>query len=237
MQELNANNDEVASLHAQRSDRDAVIRNAEVHIRSAEEALHLESQQRDVAISMAREVATGQTAVLHQLEQRAENQMVEQAAQAGRITTMYTDAEQHISSLEHMVRDAKAKSEETSQLLPGTVSAVYALEGATSRLQQTINMHCEEITQLKRANEDMKQSWNATMTMNNTLRAQLNLAESSFTAEQRDASAPLQEDLRLRNELSMCIGRESTFEARTASCEGSHFDGGSCISKRIPEGT
>ena len=47
------------------------------------------------------------------------------------------------------------------------------------------------------------------MTTNNTLRAQLSLAESSFTAEQRDASARLQEDLSLRNELSMCIIRES----------------------------
>ena len=63
-----------------------------------------------------------------------------------------------------------------------------------------------------RANEGMKQSWNATMTTNNTLRAQLNLAESSFTAEQRDASARLQEDLRLRNELSMCISRESRWK-------------------------
>ena len=99
------NNDEVAFLHAQRSDRDAVLQNAEVHIRSAEEALHLESQQQDVAISMAREVATGQTAVLFQVEQRAEKQMVEQAAQAGRIATMYTDAEQQIFSLELMARD------------------------------------------------------------------------------------------------------------------------------------
>ena len=72
-----------------------------------------------------------------------------------------------------------------------SVSAVYALEGETSRLQPTINMHCEEIMQLKRANEEMKQSWNAAMTTNNTLRAQLKLAESSFTAEQRDASARL----------------------------------------------
>ena len=39
MRELNANNDEVAFLHAQRSDRDAVIRNAEAHVRSVEEAL------------------------------------------------------------------------------------------------------------------------------------------------------------------------------------------------------
>ena len=59
------NNDEVASLYAQRSDRDAIIRNAEAHVRSAEEAVHFESQQRDVAMSMAREVASGQTAVAH----------------------------------------------------------------------------------------------------------------------------------------------------------------------------
>ena len=97
--------------------------------------------------------------------------------------------------------------------MSGSVSAVYALAGETSRLQHTINMHCEEITQRMQANEDMKQSWTATMTTNNTLRAQLNLAESSFTAEQRDASARrLQEDLRLRNELSMCISRESMWK-------------------------
>ena len=37
---------------------------AEVRIRTAEAALHLESQQRDFAFSMARDVATGQSAVL-----------------------------------------------------------------------------------------------------------------------------------------------------------------------------
>ena len=71
MRELNAKNDEVASLHAQRGERDTIIHNAEAHVRSAEQALYLESQQRDVAISMAREVASGQTAVLHQMEQQA----------------------------------------------------------------------------------------------------------------------------------------------------------------------
>ena len=100
--------------------------------------------------------------------------MVEQA-QAGRIATMYTDAEQQIFTLEHMVRDAKAKTEESSQLLPGSVSAVYAVEGETSRLQQTINMHREDIVQLNHSNDEMKQSWNATMRTNNTLRAQLKL--------------------------------------------------------------
>ena len=42
--------------------------NAEAHFRTAEAALHLESQQRDVAISMAREVALGQYTVLLQYE-------------------------------------------------------------------------------------------------------------------------------------------------------------------------
>jgi hypothetical protein len=54
MQELNAKNDEAASLLAQRGQRDAIIRHAEAHVRSAEEALNFESQQRDVAISMAK---------------------------------------------------------------------------------------------------------------------------------------------------------------------------------------
>ena len=150
MKELNARNDEVAFLSAQKSDRDVVIQNAECHIRSAEAALHHESQQRDVAISMAREVATGQSAVLLQVEHQAECRVMEQAAQASRMSTMYADAERQIIALENMVRESKAKTEESSQLLSGSVSAVYALEGETYRLQQTVIAYREEATQLKR---------------------------------------------------------------------------------------
>ena len=107
------------------------------------------------------------------------------------------------------MRETKSKAEESSQLLSGSVSAVYALEGETSRLQQIINMRCEEITQLTRTNEEMQQSWATTMNTNVSLRAQLSLAESSFTAEQRDASTRLQEDLRLRNELSVYVSRDA----------------------------
>ena len=56
--------DEVAFLNAQRNYRDVVIQNAKAHFRTAEAALQLESQQIDVAISMAREVAIGQYVVL-----------------------------------------------------------------------------------------------------------------------------------------------------------------------------
>ena len=89
---------------------------------------------------MAREVASGQTAVLHQMEQPAQARIVEQAAQADRATVMYANAEQQIFSLENLVRETKSRVEESSQLLSGSVSAVYALEGETSRLQQIINM-------------------------------------------------------------------------------------------------
>jgi hypothetical protein len=92
------------------NDRDAVIQNAEAHFRSAEAALHLESQQRDVAISPAREATTGQSAIIIQYEQQVERQRVEQAAQVGRDTTMYMDGEQ-VFSLEGMIQDAKAKTE------------------------------------------------------------------------------------------------------------------------------
>jgi hypothetical protein len=161
---------------------------------------------------MAREVASGQTAVLYQMEQQAQARIVEQAAQADRATVMYANAEQQIFSLENLVRETKSRAEESSQLLSGSVLAVYALEGETSRLQQIINMRCEEITQLTRTNEETQQSWTTTMYANVTLRAQLNLAESSFTVEQRDASTRLQEDLCLRNELSAYASRDAVLK-------------------------
>ena len=83
------------------------------------------------------------------------------------------------------------------------------MEGETSRLQQTIVMHREEITQFKRSNEEMKESWNIMTTTSSTLRAQLNLVESTFTSEQRDAPRRLQEYICLRNELSICLPRET----------------------------
>jgi multidrug resistance efflux pump len=79
-------------------------------------------------------------------------------------------------------------------------------------LQQTIATHCEDITQLNRSTEEMKESWNRMTTTNSALRAQLNLAESTFTSEQRDASTRLQEDLGLRSELSECLSRETVWK-------------------------
>ena len=136
----------------------------------------LNHSRETLPFSLAREVATGQSAVAPQYAQQIERQMVEQAAQASHANTMYLDAERQIFSLEGLVQNANAKTEEYAQLLSGSAPTVYALEGETSRLQQTIVMHCEEITQLNRSNEEMKESWNLTTTTSSTLRAQLNLA-------------------------------------------------------------
>ena len=92
------------------------------------------------------------------MQQQIERQRMEQAAQAGRANTMHLDAEQHISSLEGMVQNAKAKTEEHAQRLPVSISTVNALEGEALRLQQTVASHCEEIAQLNRSNEETKES-------------------------------------------------------------------------------
>ena len=124
-------------------------------------------------------------------------------------TLCVLDAEQQIFSVEGLAQNANSKTEEYAQLLSGSVSTVPALEGETSLLQQTIVMHREEITQL---NREIKESRNHMTTTNSTLRAPLNLAESTFTSEQRDVSTRLQEDLRLRNQLLTRLSRETVWK-------------------------
>ena len=76
----------------------------EAHITTVDAALRLASQQRDVAISMAREVATGQYAVLHQYEQQVERQRVEQTAQSDRANSMFLEAERQVFPLKDWFR-------------------------------------------------------------------------------------------------------------------------------------
>ena len=107
---------------------------------------------------MARDVAFGQNFVLHRYEHHFEKERAEQTARASRANVMLIGVDRQIASLEGVVQDAKTKTEENAQLLSGPASVVYALEGETSTLQQTIVMRCEEITQLTRSNDEMKES-------------------------------------------------------------------------------
>ncbi len=47
--------------------------------------------------------------------------------------------------------------------------------------------------------------------VNGALLAQLTLAESSFTSEQRDVSARLSEDIRLGGEFATCLARATVW--------------------------
>ena len=118
-------------------------------------------------------------------------------------------------------------------------------ERHTTKLQQTIVMRCEETTQLTR----FKESWNQMKIANGAISARLNLVESAFTSERRDASTRLNEDLRLRSELAACLARETVWkqELQAARLEIQRFFCGnrileesnpvrhSLISERIPE--
>ena len=95
-----------------RTDKDVAIHFAEVHLRTTEVALHIESQQRDVALSMAREVASGQGAILQQYELQVEREKAEQAAQASRTNSMLIGVDRQIASLEAYVQDSKSQTED-----------------------------------------------------------------------------------------------------------------------------
>jgi hypothetical protein len=129
MTEFNANNDAVATLCAQRSDKDMTIHLAEAHLRNTEVALQTESQQRELAMTMAREVSSGQAAVLRQFEQQMERNKVERTAQASRVDSVIIDTGRQVGLIESLLRETQLKSEEYAQLILGLVSVAYALEG------------------------------------------------------------------------------------------------------------
>ena len=95
---------------------------------------------------------------MRQYDTQIEREKVEQAAQASHANSMLIEVDQHIFSLEYLVRDSKFKAEATSQLLSGSVSAVYALEGETSRLQQALYLKREDIVGAERVIEEISSS-------------------------------------------------------------------------------
>ena len=97
MSELNAKSREVASLCAQRKDKDVAIQFAEAHLCNIEVALQTASQQKEIVMAMARAVASGQRAILRQSEQWMEQEKAEQAAQASRASSVLIDTDRQVS--------------------------------------------------------------------------------------------------------------------------------------------
>ena len=95
---------------------------AEAHLPDKETQFISESQQQDLAMSVAREVNTG-TAEVFQLYARE----AEQTAQTNRMSNALADAAHKVDNLEGMLRESAMNTEEFTQLLSGAVSAAYAL--------------------------------------------------------------------------------------------------------------
>ena len=209
MRELNAKNDEVAVLSAQRSDQDRTIQLAEAHLRTTESQVHVESQQRDLVVSMAKEVGTGQAEVF----QPYERDNVEQTAQTSRMSSAIVDADNKVPVLEVLLHGSHVRTEEATQLLSGSVSSVFAFEGEALKLQHIISVRNEEMSHASKVNDEMKASWNQLTSANAALRAQLSIAEMAHSSEQRDSSMRVDEDLRLRGELTACLAREVVWKS------------------------
>ena len=75
-------------------------------------------------MELAKEVSTGQAKVLRQCEQ----QSMDQTAQASRLEYAMNFANEKIVHLEGMLGETNQHSDEASQLLSSSVSAVYSLE-------------------------------------------------------------------------------------------------------------
>ena len=75
-------------------------------MRNTEVALQAESQQRELAMSMAREVATGQVAVFQQFDHQVERDTVEHTAEVGRISYVLLDVDRKVGLLEDILRGA-----------------------------------------------------------------------------------------------------------------------------------
>ena len=109
-------------------------------------------RQRYMAMEMAKEVSTGQAEVLRQCEQ----QSMAKTAQAGRLERVVSFANERIIHLEGMLGETKQHSEEATQLLAGSASAAYPLEGEAMKLRGVISKQEEEMQHASMVHADMK---------------------------------------------------------------------------------
>ena len=110
VRELNAKDDEVAELSAQKSKRDRTLQLAEAHIRTTESQVHDEAKQRDLATSMAREVGAGQAKAFLQYAR----ERVEQTDQGGRLSSAAALADKKVETLEVVLRETHQRVEEAT---------------------------------------------------------------------------------------------------------------------------
>ena len=152
MRELNAKNDAVVALSRQKCDQDRTFQSTEVELQSTQHHLFTAAQQRDMAMDKAKVVSTGQAEVLRQCEQPH----MDKTAQASHLEHAVSHANVKIPHLEGMLGETRQHSAEASQLLAGSVSVAYTLEGEAMQLRGAISKQEEEMHHASMVREDLK---------------------------------------------------------------------------------
>ena len=119
---------------------------------NAEVRLADESQLRDLAISLAKEVGTGQAAVYQQYEIGRN----EQAAQTCRMNRTIVDVGAQVERSGTMLRETQSQNVECAQLFSESISSVYALEGEVSSTKNITLIRDEEVASVSSNNEELK---------------------------------------------------------------------------------
>ena len=111
------------------------------------------------------------------------------------------------------------------QLLSGSVSSVYALEGEALEFQHSISIQAEEMSHAAMITAELRESWNRMKSTIVELRSQLASAGLSGGSEQQDLYMRIDDELRIRGELATCLARESAWknEMHTATFDIQHF--------------
>ena len=218
MRELHAKHDEVAALSAQRSDQERAIQLAEAHLRTTESQWRVESRQRDLAAPMAREVGAGQAAV----SQQYEREKVEQTVQAIRLCSAVGDADKKVECLESCSVDRTPWLKKLRSSYPDLCPPLMRWRVKPYSSSTFLSVQNEEMTHAPQTNDELETSWNHLASANATLRAQLNAAKIGHSSEQQDSSMRIEDDLRIRGELTARLARAVVWKTSCAQQESKY---------------
>ncbi|MFM7984285.1 MAG: hypothetical protein ACKPKO_33675, partial [Candidatus Fonsibacter sp.] len=136
--ELTLRNDQMKAIEATVKGSEEFALLAEARLRSEEQALRAEAQQREAVIDMTKEVASGQASALRQYEAELQRELAEMSLMESQASFVLRTADAKMQAVERVAEQAQAKSAEYSRLLSDSVSAVYTLEDQRAKLQKKL---------------------------------------------------------------------------------------------------
>ncbi|MFM7984895.1 MAG: hypothetical protein ACKPKO_36800, partial [Candidatus Fonsibacter sp.] len=102
MRELMARNDQARSMEAVAKDREEFAFLAEARLRAEERAFYFDSDKNEVVVSMAKEVASGQSSILRQVESKLQKETADKINFESQASFMLSNADQQLNVLESL---------------------------------------------------------------------------------------------------------------------------------------